>query len=81
MLLKIYQPRKFILLSKRKNQVKILKESIKFKEYLINFNEWFKDYVNIGESNDFVNIYEESDFVNIKETSDYANNKKIKWLC
>ena len=81
MLLKIYQPPKFILLSKRKNQVKILKESIKFKEYLINFNEWFKDYVNIGESNDFVNIYEESDFVNIKETSDYANNKKIKWLC
>ena len=56
MLLKIYQPRKFIPLSKRKNQVKILKESIKFKEYLINFNEWFKDYVNIGESNDFVNI-------------------------
>ena len=56
MLLKIYQSRKFILLSKRKHQAKILKESIKFEECLINFNEWFKDYVNIGESNDFVNI-------------------------
>ena len=56
MLLKIYQSRKFILLSKRKHQIKILKESIKFEECLINFNERFKDYVNVVESKDFVNI-------------------------